>query len=101
MIKNIEPLSMPEVIEYIKKTGESQADIKSFIKKFTKLNYKEAKELRKKIEELDLMKLRAEHIVKIIDLMPENSEELNKIFVDVSLNEDETKKILETIKKFK
>ena len=72
-----------------------------FIKKFAKLKPRESKKLRKKIEELDLMRVKTEHVAKIIDLMPEEQEELNKIFVDVSLNEDETKKILETVKEFK
>jgi len=44
--------------------------------------------------------LRAEQIIKIIDLLPENQEDLNKI-VDISLDENETKKILETVKEFK
>ena len=101
MIKNNEPLSMVEVAEYVKKIEDSEIDLTGFIKKFVKLNLKEANELRKKIEELGFMKVRKEHIVKIIDLVPENAEELNKIFADVSLNEDETRKILETIKEFK
>jgi DNA-directed RNA polymerase subunit F len=45
--------------------------------------------------------MKSDYIVKIIDTLPENSEELNKIFIDVSLDEDETRKILDTIKKFK
>ena len=101
MIKNNEPLSMVEVAGYVKKIEDSDIDLAGFIKKFVKLNLKEAKELRKKIEELEFMKVGKEHIVKIIDLMPENAEDLNKIFIDVSLNEDETKKILETVKEFK
>ncbi len=101
MITNNEPLSMVEIAEYVKKIKDSEIDLTGFIKKFVKLNLKEAKELRKKIEGLEFMKVRKEHIVKIIDLMPENTEELNKIFVDVSLDEDETRKILETIKEFK
>ena len=98
MIKNTELLSMAEAIEYIHK--EDSTEIKGFIKKFTKLKPKEAKELKKKLEELDMMKLRAEQIIKIIDLLPENQEDLNKI-VDISLDENETKKILETVKEFK
>ena len=101
MIKINKPLSMAEVTEYAKKIEDSEINLSAFIKKFIKLNLKEAKELRKKIEKLELMKIKAEHIVKIIDLMPENVEDLNKIFADVSLNEDETRKILETIKEFK
>ena len=100
MIKNNEPLSMAEAKEYVDKAEESNAEIKAFIKKFTKLKPKEAKELRKKLKDLDLMKLRTEQIVKITDLLPENQEDLNKI-VDISLDEDETKKILETIKEYK
>ena len=101
MIKNSEPLSMTETAEHIKKTKDSGTDVIGFIKKFTKLKIKEARELRKKIEELDLMKVKTEHIVKIIDFLPENPEDLNKIFTDTSLNEDETKKILDTIKEYK
>lgn len=101
MIRNSEPLSAAEVVEYIKKSEDSGTNIKKFIKNFIKLNPKEAKELRKKLCGLEFMKLRAEHVVKIIDLMPENAEDLNKIFIDVSLNEDETKQILETVKEFK
>ena len=101
MIKNNQSLSMAEVTEYTKKTEDTGKEIIGFIKKFTKLKPKEAKELRKKIEELGLMKVRTEYIVKIIDLMPENSKDLNKIFVGISLDEDETKKILETVKEFK
>jgi DNA-directed RNA polymerase subunit F len=100
MIKNSEPLSMAEVLEYAKK-GESETEIVGFIKKFNKLKTKEAGELKKEIESLNIMKIRPEYLVKIMDLLPETSEELNKIFTDVNLDEDETKKILDTIKKFK
>jgi len=101
MIKNSEPLSMAEVIEYLKKSGESESEIVGFIKKFNNIKAKEAKELKQEIESLGIMKVKPEYTVKIIDLLPENAEELNKIFSDVSLDEDETKKILDTIKKYK
>ena len=99
MILEKKPLSMVEANEYIEK--DSGTDIKGFIKKFAILKLGEAKELRKKIQDLDLLRVKEEHIIKIIDLMPENVEDLNKIFSDVSLDEDETKKILDTIKEFK
>ena len=101
MIKNTTPLNMTEALEYIKKDSDSGAEIKKFIKKFAKLKPEKAKEMQKKLESLDLMKIKPEHIAKIIDLLPEDSENLNKIFNDVNLNEDETKKILETIGEFK
>ena len=101
MIKNAESISMAEAIEYVKKNENSEIDIKGFIKKFTKLSQKEAKELRKSLEKLELMKLKTENISKIIDIIPENAEDLNKIFTEVGLDEDETKKILEAVKQFK
>lgn len=100
MIKNNQPLSLSEVIEYAKNEG-SETELVGFIKKFNKIKPKEAKELKEEIEKLMDIKIKPEDITKLIDLLPETSEELNKIFVDVSLDDDETKKILDTIKKFR
>ena len=96
-IKNNEPISMAEVTEFVEKDSE----VSKFIKKFTKMENKEAKEFRKKLEALDMMKMKSEHISKIIDLIPENGEDLNKIFVGTNLDEDETKRILDEVKQFK
>ena len=101
MIINKEPLSMAESKYFLSKQNEKEAELNSFIEKFMKLNPKEAKEMNKKLSSLDLMKMKVEHITKIIDILPEDAEDLNKIFVDVSLDEDETKKILEIVKGFK
>jgi len=97
MIEKSQPLSAVEATEFIKEKTE----IKSFIKKFTKTNPETAKELRAAVEALDLIKVRADHISKIIDTMPETREELTKIFVDVTLDENESTKILDTIKNIK
>ncbi len=101
MIKNTEAISMAEALEYVGKKDEEGAEVKVFVKKFTKMTPAKAKELRKKLEEMDMMRMKNEHIVKIIEILPENQEELNKIFVDVGLDEDETKKILDTVKEYK
>jgi DNA-directed RNA polymerase subunit F len=99
MILGKKPLSMAEAKEYTE--GDSGAEIKGFIKKFVKLDHKKAKELRSKLKEMDMMKMKEEHIVKVIDILPETPEDLNKIFSDVGLDEDEAKKILETVKEYK
>jgi len=100
MIKNSEPISMAESLGYLGKEKKG-IELKGFVNKFVKINLKDAKELKDKLEEFKSMKIKRYHISKIIDLMPENEDELNKIFPDVSLDEDETKKILETIKEYK
>jgi len=97
MIKNSEPISIAEVKGYIK-DKDKEDKIKSFVKKFAELDIKKARELKKKLEEMDMLKMKPEYIVKIIDLLPEDAEELNKIFQGISLDEDETKKILDAVK---
>ena len=75
--------------------------MKIYLKKFLKTTTARAKKIKEELEKADLLKLKREHIVKIIDLLPEDASDLNKIFTDVSLNEDETNKILEIIKNTK
>jgi DNA-directed RNA polymerase subunit F len=101
MINNRESLSMSEAVKFLDKDSTENTDIMGFVKKFVKISPEEAKKFREKLVGLDLIKLREEHISKIIDLVPDNKEDLNKIFIDLSLDEDETNKILDTIKEFK
>jgi len=101
MIKNTESISMAESLDYVDKKNEQGAKVISFVKKFTGLKAKDAKEMRGKIDELGLIKLNESQVTKIIDLLPENPEEVNKIFTDVSLDEDETNKIIDIVKQYK
>ncbi len=101
MIINKEPLSMAEALKYLKKDEPNETEVIGFIKKFTKIKKEKAEELRKKLKTLELMKMKDEYIVKIIDLLAESEADLNKIFSDVSLNEDEKQKIINTVKEFK
>lgn len=92
------PLSICESQEHL---GEDQEDLKGFVKKFAPLDPDKAKELRKNLEERDMMKMTEYHISKIIDILPVEKEEVNKIFTDTTLDEDETNKVIETVKQFK
>ncbi|MBI2630475.1 hypothetical protein HYW76_05225 [Candidatus Pacearchaeota archaeon] len=100
MINEMKPLTMAEVKE-ISEDVEEDKGIKDFIKKFTKLDAKTAIEMREEIEKLGILKVKDGEIVKIVDLMPEDATDLNKIFTEVSLDEEEIKKILEVVKKYK
>ena len=96
MIKEMTPLSMTEVKEYLKEKPELTA----FVKKFVSLENLTAKNLRKKLESLEIMQLNEKNISKIIDFLPEEKESLNKIAPEMNLNEDDTNKILQTIKEY-
>jgi len=100
MIKNSESLSMPEALGYVKK-AKGNDDLVKFAKEFVKISPEDATKLRESLSGLNIMKLNAVQISKIIDIMPEDKEDVNKIFVDVKLDDDETNKVLDTVKEFK
>jgi DNA-directed RNA polymerase subunit F len=97
MIKETNSLSMAESSEYLEKGNDTLV----FIHKFTKMKPEKAKELRKKLQDLENIKISDKHISKVIDVLPEKAEEVNKIFSDVGLDEDETRKILEIVKEYR
>jgi DNA-directed RNA polymerase subunit F len=99
MIRNRVSLSMVEAEEYTK-DNENSVELNKFIKKFSRIDLKKAKELRLKLEELNLMKIKSDYISKIIDILPETNEDINKIFADISLDENETQRILDTVKEY-
>ena len=103
MILDRTPINISEVEEIVNNIDDSEKKekIKLYLKKFLKVDHKQAKNIKNKIEELDSIKIKREHLVKIIDLLPNDASDLNKIFIDVSLNEEEINKILEIVKNSK
>jgi DNA-directed RNA polymerase subunit F len=81
--------------------SEKGDEIKKFVKNFDVLSFKKAEEMTAELKALDLIKLKDESIVKIVDFVPSDAAELNKVIIDVSLDADEVNKILEVTKKFK
>lgn len=97
-IKEEKPLTLSEVYGLVE--NNSEATIKDFLKNFIKLKAKEATKLKEELKELDLIKLKETHIVKIVDFLPKDSIELNKILTEISLEEEEINKILDVVKKY-
>jgi len=98
MIQNSTPLTLAEVVE-LAGEGEKAQKTKMFVKRFVKIKADEAKKIKQELKELDILKLKDEHIVKIIDFMPEDSTDLSKVISEVSLDQDEINKIFDVIKK--
>jgi DNA-directed RNA polymerase subunit F len=100
MIKDRKPLALYEVQEHLKNIKESDKskEVSEFIEKFMKSTPAKSKKIKQELENLGIIKLRTADIIKIVDVMPENVAELNKIFSEISLDADETNKILDTIK---
>ena len=96
-VKEEKPLTISEVISLI---GDSPrgSEIKEFLKQFNSMPAEKALEIKKKLEDLNILKLRETDIVKIIDFMPEDATELNKIVSESNLNADEIAQVLDAIK---
>jgi len=96
MIKNTKPLSMAESKKYL----SDKPELMSFMKNFISLDEKEAKLLRTKLEELNFMQLNEKNISGLIDILPKDKKILNEVSAGINLNEDETNKVLQTIKEY-
>ena len=93
------PITLGKVKELVGQ-GEKQDKIKMFINQFSPLKVEKASKMEEELKKLDLIKLKNEHIVKIVDLMPEDSADLSKALPNVSLNQDKVNKILDVVKRY-
>ena len=99
MILEKTPLTLVEVKEYIKDSGETNPTL-DYLKKFIRLNKEKSKQLKEEIIKLNNSKIKEENIVKIIDFLPKGKEEVNKIFIETDLTEEETNEILQITQKY-
>lgn len=101
MIKKSDELSLAETKDLVKKLPESEKtkEVGSYIKRFVKLEPKEAQKLKKELQEL-LPNLSLHYIIKIMDILPHDPEDARKIFIDAGIDENEITKILEIVKKY-
>ena len=100
MIKESRPITMAEVVEMVGDSERAES-VKKFVKGFDILKFKKAEELKAELTALDLIKLKDEYIVKLVDFVPTDAAELNKAIIEVSLDADEVNKILEVTKKYR
>lgn len=103
------PISMAEVKDYLDDVKKTKKELnfrenKSlvYINTFAKIKPKDAEELRKGLEKLDITRLKEKYIVKIIDLLPKNLDELKMILSgeEVTLKSEDLNKIIEIVKKY-
>lgn len=76
--------------------------VEDYLNNFLRLNQKKAEELKKKIESLNIPRMRDALIVKIIDIMPRNIEELKSITQSypITITNENLKKILEVVNEY-
>jgi len=99
MIKDQRPLTYAEVLELVG-NGEKAKKVKDFIKNFYKMKPADAMKLAEELRGLNLLKLKEESIVSIVNFLPQDAADLIKILADVSLDQEEITKILDVVKKY-
>ena len=76
------------------------AKVLEYLTEFTPLDEKQAQELKKKILEANIPRLKEKHIDKIIDIMPENVDDIKSILIgeNITIKPEDLTKILGIIK---
>lgn len=103
------PVTMAELKEDLKKIKERDGSLnfraektEEYMDSFATLSAKEAKELYKKIEALDVPRLKAEHIVKLVDLLPATQDEVKIVLqgYTITLTKENMKRVADAIAEF-
>ncbi len=100
------PISLPEVKEAIESMNKRDkvlspraTKVLDYISKVNNLKLKEFSELKKKLQECGVERLKEKHIAKIIDIMPLDIDSLKAVFAgdSIILKQEDLKKILECL----
>ena len=100
-----QPVTLTEIKSVLEKNESEDFRAQKtyeYVKEFAKLNKKQAQELKQKLMDLNIIRLKEEIIVKIIDLLPKSEGELKAILqsFNVTLPKDQLKSILNTVVEF-
>lgn len=103
------PISMAEMKNEISKIKKRDKELNyrsnktdEYLKQFTLVDLKTAKEISEKIEKLDIPRLKELHIKKIIDIMPSTAEEVKAILeaYPITVNNENMKKIAKIVSEY-
>jgi DNA-directed RNA polymerase subunit F len=103
------PLCLGDVKETLKKIESRDEELsyisnkaKEYLDTFVKLEPKQKEKLQKKLADLDLTRLKEEHIAKIVDFLPKDEEELKIVLqaYPLSMPKKDQKAIVDAVKEF-
>ncbi len=100
------PITFSELKDSLKKieTRDTQLSFRGnktqeYLSTVTKLKTKEAKDLKKKLEDLNVMRLKEKQIVKLINILPQDMDSLKMVLsTDSVASKEDLKKILDLLK---
>ena len=104
------PLGLAELKEELIKIQKRDEELgfrsgkaQEYVNSFATLDSKAFNELKSKLEELSIPRLKDEHIVKICDLLPSSVEDLDVILqgYPITISKENKKKIVDVVLGFK
>jgi len=104
------PVSITEVKDILKTIHKRDEELsfrggktEEYVNDIVSLTAKKAKDLAKKIEELNIPRLRDTQIIKIIDTLPESPEHLKVIMsgFNITITKENLKKITDAIDEYR
>jgi len=108
-ILNEQPINISDLKEELERIRKRDGELNyranktaEYLNLFTKIGFKQAKELAEKMEKLGIPRLKDIHIQKIIDLLPETVEDLKTILqgYTLTINNDNAKKVVDAVAPF-
>lgn len=104
------PLTLAEMKEHLANIEKRDKELnfrtnktKEYLDIFTKLNKKQADELKQKIIALNIPRLKDRHIVKILDILPEEDLDSLKILFtgeNITIKQEDLQRIFDIVKEY-
>jgi DNA-directed RNA polymerase subunit F len=100
------PITMAELKDELEKIKKRDSALnfraektQEYLDQFVTLKSKDAKELFKKIEDLNIPRLKPEHIVKLIDIMPATADEVKVVLqgYTITVTKENLKRVADAI----
>jgi len=104
------PMSIYDVQKELEKIKKRDTELgfraqktEEYLQKFAKLDEKKATELKKKLEDLNIPRIRDEQINKLVDIMPIDADDIRLVLsaYSTTVTNENIVKIADVIKEFK
>ncbi len=103
------PITMAELKEDLQKIKQRDGELnfragktEEYLNLFVEIDAKKAQEIRKKLGNLNIPRLREEHITKVIDIMPKTADELKTVMsaFTITIDNANIQKIVDVVKEY-
>ncbi|MEM4264093.1 MAG: hypothetical protein QW666_04355 [Candidatus Woesearchaeota archaeon] len=108
-ILNETPVSAAEIKEELKKIKDRDKELnfraqktEDYLNQMVQLDAKKAKELKEKLEKLNIPRIKEQHIAKILDIMPTTDKDVTVVLQGyaITITKENAKKIADVVAEY-